>query len=194
MTNTNNRFHVPSDDTADALAHASDDDLVVVGRVRRPTGIKGAVLVEVYSGIPDRFIVGDVVIANGIEYEVVDTGKSGGSAKLTFDGIDSIDKASILRDAELSVPAESLPENPPGVYYHYEIIGISVVTVDGQELGALTEILETGSNDVFIIRPKNTAQDEKKSPEILVPVLDGVIVKVDQEARVMTIDLPDGIL
>jgi len=190
MTNKNNRFHVPSDDTADA----SEVDLVVVGRVRRPTGIKGAVLVEVYSGIPDRFVVGDVVIANGVEYEVVGTGKSGGSAKLTFDGIDSIDKASILRDAELSVPAESLPENPPGVYYHYEIIGISVVTVDGQELGALTEILETGSNDVFIIRPKNTAQDEKKSPEILVPVLDGVIVKVDQEARVMTIDLPDGIL
>ena len=194
MTNTNNRFHVPSDDLADDLADASKDDLVVVGRVRRPTGIKGAVLVEVYSGIPNRFVVGDVVIANGIGYEVVDTGKSGGSAKLTFDGIDSIDKADILRDAELSVPAESLPENPPGIYYHYEIIGIRVVTVDGQELGALTEILETGSNDVFIIRPENTAQDEKKSPEILVPVLDGVIVKVDQEAGVMTIDLPDGIL
>jgi len=194
MTNTNNRFHVPSDDLADDLADASKDDLVVVGRVRRPTGIKGTVLVEVYSGIPNRFVVGDVVIANGIGYEVVDTGKSGGSAKLTFDGIDSIDKADILRDAELSVPAESLPENPPGIYYHYEIIGIRVVTVDGQELGALTEILETGSNDVFIIRPENTAQGEKKSPEILVPVLDGVIVKVDQEAGVMTIDLPDGIL
>jgi len=194
MTNTNNRFHVPSDDLADDLADDSKDDLVVVGRVRRPTGIKGAVLVEVYSGIPNRFVVGDVVIANGIGYEVVDTGKSGGSAKLTFDGIDSIDKADILRDAELSVPAESLPENPPGIYYHYEIIGIRVVTVDGQELGALTEILETGSNDVFIIRPENTAQGEKKSSEILVPVLDGVIVKVDQEAGVMTIDLPDGIL
>ena len=194
MTNTNNRFHVPSDDLADDLAGASKDDLVVVGRVRRPTGIKGTVLVEVYSGIPNRFVVGDVVIANGIGYEVVDTGKSGGSAKLTFDGIDSIDKADILRDAELSVPAESLPENPPGIYYHYEIIGIRVVTVDGQELGALTEILETGSNDVFIIRPENTAQGEKKSSEILVPVLDGVIVKVDQEAGVMTIDLPDGIL
>ena len=194
MTNTNNRFHVPSDDLADDLADDSKDDLVVVGRVRRPTGIKGTVLVEVYSGIPNRFVVGDVVIANGIGYEVVDTGKSGGSAKLTFDGIDSIDKADILRDAELSVPAESLPENPPGIYYHYEIIGIRVVTVDGQELGALTEILETGSNDVFIIRPENTAQGEKKSSEILVPVLDGVIVKVDQEAGVMTIDLPDGIL
>jgi len=190
MTNSNFRSEV----SADVLPDDSSDDLVVVGRVRRPTGIKGTVLVEVYSAVPDRFVVGDVLIANGIEYEVVDTGKSGGSAKLTFDGIDSIEKADILRDAELSVPAESLPENPPGVYYHYEIIGIRVVTIDGQELGTLNEILETGSNDVFIVRPKRAANDKKISSEILIPVLDGVIVKVDKDADVMTIDLPDGIL
>ena len=190
MTNSNFRSEVSTDASADV----SEDDLVVVGRVRRPTGIKGAVLVQVYSGVPDRFIVGDVVIANGVEYEVVDTGKSGDSAKLTFDGIDSIEKADILRDAELSVPAESLPDNSPGVYYHYEIIGIQVVTTDGQELGTLNEILETGSNDVFIVRPKRAAGEKKKSPEILIPVLDGVIVKVDKQAGVMTIDLPDGIL
>ena len=190
MTNSNFRSEVSADTSADD----SEDDLVVVGRVRRPTGIKGAVLVEVYSGIPDRFVIGDVLIANGIEYEVVDTGKSGGSAKLTFQGIDSIEKADILRDAELSVPAESLPENPPGVYYHYEIIGINIVTTDGQKLGTLTEILETGSNDVFIIRPEPATQDQKKPAEILVPVLDDVIVEVNKEAGVMTIDLPDGIL
>ena len=190
MTDAKSRFNNLPDNSADSSA----DDLVVVGRVRRPTGIKGAVLVEVYSGIPDRFVIGDVVIANGIEYEVADTGKSGDSAKLTFDGIDSIEKADVLRDAELSVPSESLPENPPGVYYHYEIIGIRVVTVDGQELGTLNEILETGSNDVFIVKPKRAADGKKKSAEILVPVLDGVIVDVDKEAHVMTIDLPDGIL
>jgi 16S rRNA processing protein RimM len=186
MTNTNSGFGVSPD--------VSEDDLVVVGRVRRPTGIKGAVLVEIYSGIPDRFVAGDVLIANGIGYEVADTGKSGGSAKLTFAGINSIEKADILRDAELSVPAESLPANPPGVYYHYEIIGIHVVTIDGQKLGTLNEILETGSNDVFIVRPERAGKGQKKASEILIPVLDGVIVKVDKEAGVMTIDLPDGIL
>lgn len=182
MMDANNRSIVPI------------DDLVVVGRVRRPTGIKGAVLVEVYSGIPDRFIAGDFVIANGIEYEVADTGKSGDSAKLTFVGIDSIEQADALRDVELSVPAESLPEPPPGIYYHYEIIGIHVVTVDGQRLGTLNEILETGSNDVFIVRPERAVTGKKTSPEILVPVLDGVIVEVDKEAGIMTLDLPDGIL
>ena len=168
-------------------------ELVVVGRVRRPTGIKGTLLVEIYSGIPDRFIVGDSVIADGKEYEIVETGKSGDSAKLRFDGINSIEKADRFRDIELSVPAEELPDNPPGVYYHYEILGSDVTTLDGQHLGTLTEILETGSNDVLIITGK-PAPKKNKGDEILVPVLDGVIVDVDRKAGTMKIDPPDGIL
>jgi 16S rRNA processing protein RimM len=171
----------------------SDKDLVVIGRVRRPTGIKGTVLVEIYSGIPDRFVIGDTVIANSKEYEVVATGKSGDSAKLTFANIDSIEKADHLRDLELSVPAEELPENPPGVYYHYEILGLNVVTLEGQKLGTLTEILETGSNDVLIIAPEQEA-DQKKPAEILVPVLDGIIIDVDKESNTMKIDIPEGLL
>jgi 16S rRNA processing protein RimM len=171
----------------------SYEDLVVVGRVRRPTGIKGTVLVEVYSGDPQRFAVGDVVIADNTEYEITGVGKSGSSMKLTFAAIDSIEKAAVLRDLELSVPAESLPENPPGVYYHYEILGLAVVTTEGQALGTLSEILETGSNDVFIVSPKRV-QGEKKPAQILIPVLDGVIVGVDQETSTITVDMPDGIL
>jgi len=184
---------IGSKNLSDNSPDKKDENLVVVGRVRRPTGIKGAVLVEVYSGIPDRFVAGDVVIAGGKEYEIVATGKSGDSAKLTFASIDSIEKADPLRDLELSVPAEELPENPPGVYYHYEILGSDVTTVDGQHLGTLTEILETGSNDVFIITGK-PAPGKKKGDEILVPVLEGVIVDVDKKAATMKIDLPDGIL
>jgi 16S rRNA processing protein RimM len=174
-------------------SETSENTMVVIGRVRRPTGIKGAVLVEVYSGIIDRFAVGDVVIADGKEYEIVGTGKSGDSAKLTFASINSIEKASVLRGVELSVPADSLPDNPDGVYYHYEILGINVVTTDGRQLGLLNEILETGSNDVFIVAPKRV-EGEKKPADILIPVLDGVIVNVDKENATMTIDLPEGIL
>lgn len=171
----------------------SENPLVTIGRVRRPTGIKGAVLVEVYSGNTDRFAVGGSVIAEGTEYEITGTGKSGDSAKLTFASIDSIEKAGELRGVELFVPADSLPDNPDGVYYHYEILGVSVVTTDGRELGTLNEILETGSNDVFIVAPKRI-EGEKKPAEILIPVLDGVIVSVDKENAIMTIDLPEGIL
>jgi 16S rRNA processing protein RimM len=181
MTGFNNQSEIP------------DKDLVVVGRVRRPTGIKGAVLVEIYSGIPDRFVISDTVIADGKQYEIIATGKSGDSAKLTFANIDSSEKADHLRDLELSVPAEELPVNPPGIYYHYEILGLNVVTTKGQKLGNLTEILETGSNDVLIITPEQESE-EKKPAEILIPVLDGIIADVDKESNTMKINLPEGLL
>ena len=69
-----------------------DENLVAAGRVRRPTGINGAVLVEVYSNIKDRFSVGDVVLINGAEHTITHAGVSGKALKLTFANIDSIEK------------------------------------------------------------------------------------------------------
>lgn len=170
----------------------SHDDLVTVGRVRRPTGIKGAMLVEVYSGDPNRFSAGDVVFINGTEHEIIETGKSGKAAKIQLAGVNSIERADTFRNAELAVTADSLPENPEGFYYHYEIMNADVVTVDGKHLGTLTEILETGSNDVFVVSP-DRGSSRKSTDAVLIPVLEGVIVNVDSENGVMTIDPPEGL-
>ena len=89
-----------------------DGTLVAAGRIRRPTGIKGTVLVEVYSNDKNRFSVGDVISINGAEHRITETGVSGKAIKLTFENIDSIEKANLLRGMELSVTAESLPEKP----------------------------------------------------------------------------------
>ncbi|MCH8230312.1 MAG: 16S rRNA processing protein RimM, partial [Chloroflexi bacterium] len=171
------------------------EDLVVVGRVRRPTGIDGTLLIEVYSGDPKRFSVGDRVFIDGSEHEIVRTGASGKSAKIKLAGIDSIEKAGPFRGEELAVTIDSLPDNPPGVYYHYEILGIDVVTLEGQRLGTLTEVIETGSNDVFVVSPDGeaTGRGAKFSGEVLIPVLDVVIVVVDKANGIMTIDPPAGL-
>ena len=171
----------------------NDNELVAVGRVRRPTGIKGALLVEIYSGDLDRFDIGDSVTVGERALVISETGKSGNTAKLTFESIDSIEKADLLRDLELFLPADELPENPPGVFYHYEILGSAVETVDGQKLGELTEILETGSNDVLVVTGEREP-GKKRPPEVLIPVIDGVIVELDRENSTLKIDPQDGIL
>ncbi|MDP7673319.1 MAG: ribosome maturation factor RimM [Dehalococcoidia bacterium] len=170
-----------------------DESLVAAGRIRRPTGISGTVLVEVYSNTTNRFRVGDVVSINGAEHTITETGVSGKAIKLTFESVDSIEKANLLRGLELSVTAESLPKNPPGVYYHYEILGIDVTTLDGKPLGSITEIIETGSNDVFVITPTHDEQ-QRRPPDILIPVIDGVIIEVNKTSGVMVIDPPSGLL
>jgi 16S rRNA processing protein RimM len=195
MIGSHNRSGRPAPKTPGSPETPDSADLVVVGRVRRPTGIDGTLLVEVYSGSTDRFSAGDRVIVGGAEYEIVRTGKSGKSAKVKLAGINSIEEADPFRDEELAVNAKSLPENPPGIYYHYEILGTDVVTVEGQKLGTLTEIIETGSNDVFVVSTQQSPgkRSAKTSDDILIPVLDGVIVKVDAENGVMTIDPPAGL-
>jgi len=170
-----------------------NENLIAVGRIRRPTGISGTVLVEVYSNAKNRFRVGDVVSINGAEHTVTETGVSGKATKLTFESVNSIEKANLLRGLELSVPAESLPKNPPGIYYHYEILGIDVTTLDGKHLGCITEIIETGSNDVFVITPGHDEQQLGR-PDILIPVIDGVIIEVNKASGVMVIDPPSGLL
>ena len=86
------------------------NELVTIGRIRRPTGISGAVLADVYSGNADRFHVGDVVTVGERTLTIIDTGRSGNSAKLTFKSIDSIEKADQLRNHEISVFSDELPK------------------------------------------------------------------------------------
>jgi len=167
-------------------------ELIPVGRVRRPTGIKGAVLVEVYTGEPDRFAGVDSVFLDDREFRIVDRGRSGNAAKLTFEGINSIERAQELRDREVSVPEDSLGPAPEGKYYHYELLEADVVDTNGKILGTVHEIIETGSNDVLLVRTSNS--ESSKPKEILIPVIDGVLVELDRDTNSLIVDPPPGLL
>lgn len=167
-------------------------ELIPVGRVRRPTGIKGAVLVEVYTGEPDRFADVDSVFLDDREFRIVDRGRSGNAAKLTFEGINSIERAQELRDREVSVPEDSLEPAPEGEYYHYELLEADVVDTNGKILGTVHEIIETGSNDVLVVRTSNS--ESSKPKEILIPVIDGVLVELDRDTNSLIVDPPPGLL
>jgi 16S rRNA processing protein RimM len=79
-------------------------------------------------------------------------------------------------------------DRPPldaGEYYWSDLVGMSVHTTNGECLGTIQHIFPTGSNDVYVVRDG--------SRETLVPALAWVVVKVDVEAKAMTVDLPEGL-
>ena len=76
-------------------------------------------------------------------------------------------------------------DRPEGEWYHFELLGLHVVTDDGEELGEITEILETGSNDVYVV-------SQGKS-QILIPALKSVINQVRLDDKVMLVSLPNGL-
>jgi len=93
--------------------------------------------------------------------------------------IGTVEEAHRLVGAELCVPESRLPPE----FYWYQLIGLEVVNTEGQKLGTLEEIIETGSNDVYVVR--------RGREEILVPAIEEVVRDVDLQRRLMTVDLPE---
>lgn len=90
------------------------------------------------------------------------------------------------RGLELFVPGSDLPRLAAGTYYHWEIVGLEVVTDEGESLGRVTEILKTGANDVYVVQTPG-------SPEILIPAIEPVVREIDLEAGIMRVHLLAGL-
>lgn len=159
---------------------------IVVGRVLAARGLKGEVKVEVISDSPDRFSSGGIVFVEGKPYTIQRSSwLPKGTLALKLKGIGSRGQAEGLRDSLLTVPEEMVPPPPEGQYYHFQIIDMRVHTQEREYLGQVTQIISTGSNDVYVV-----SSGEK---EILIPALDDVIKEMDVERGMMTVDLPEGL-
>ncbi len=104
---------------------------------------------------------------------------------LWFTGFRDRGQAQRLTGLWLCVPQSEVPSAQEGEYFHYQLIGLKVRTVEGEDLGELAEILETGSNDVYVV----TGLDG----EVLVPALSRVVLEIDIAAGLMVVDLPEGL-
>ena len=159
---------------------------LAVGKLRRPHGVKGEMLMEVLTDFPQRLYPKKTIFV-GERHEplVIKTIRQQDRALLlSFEGIEDKDTVGKLRNLIVYVKNADLPKLPEGEYYYHELMDLTVIDEKGQTLGVLTEILETGANDVYVVQ---TPQGE----EILLPVIDGVILKVDLERRELRVHPPE---
>ena len=160
--------------------------LVVVGRVLSPHGTTGELQIEAISDSPGRFSSGGMLYLNDRPHKIKSSrGLPKGRIGLKLEGINSRNEAESLRGSLLLVTEDMVPPLPEGEYYHFQLIGIRVYTQEHEYLGQVTEILATGSNDVYLV--------SHNSSEILIPALNDVVVRVDVNGRTMTVDLPEGL-
>ncbi len=169
----------------------SPSQLLAIGKITGTHGIRGAVKIHLYSGDDSTLrAVSEFVLRRADrKEEVVTVVTIQGQGRKTFvnlKGYASIDAALPLVGGELLIPREQFPETDEGEYYWVDLIGLRVFTDDGNELGTLREIIETGSNDVYVVKGKGK--------EVLIPALDDVVGNIDLEAGTMTVTLPEGLL
>ena len=163
-----------------------DTDAIAVGRVLGTHGTTGQVRVKVFSDVPQRFDPGQLLYCNHRPLHIIDSAPNPrNQVTLKFQDIDSPAAAQDLVGHWLTVPAESGPPPLEGEYFHYQLLGLRVLTDQGEELGEVAEILETGSNDVYIV--------EGASGQLLIPAIADVVRQVDLERGVMTVKLMEGL-
>lgn len=161
---------------------------LAVAQVVAPWGLKGDLKARILTDFPHRFRRGLQVFLGEekIPYVVERARVQRGWLIFKLRGCDIKEQAEKLRGAFVYIPAAEAVTLGEGQYFWYQIIGLQVRTTQGEDLGRVTDILTTGSNDVYV------AQGPKG--EILIPALDDVVQQVDLEAGLLVVRLPEGLL
>jgi 16S rRNA processing protein RimM len=152
-------------------------ELVIIGRVVKPQGRRGEVLVHPLSDRPERFPTLERAVLTGSgtearEIRVTSSWPHKGRHVLKIEGVDSIDEAELLRGSELGLAEEELEPLPEGSFYHYQLKGLQVATGEGGEVGEVVDVMETGAGaPVLVVRGA--------AGETLVPLADEFVKTID---------------
>ncbi len=155
---------------------------LVIARVVSPQGNRGEVKAEVVTDFPERFETTSAVFVGPEHrrYELERFRLIDGAVVLKLRGVDSIDQAEHLRGQLVEVPEEEAVSLPPDHYFWHQILGLRVVTPQGEFLGTVDEILRTGSNDVYVVHgPRG---------ELLIPAIRQVVKSVDLARGTLTVE------
>ena len=156
-----------------------------MGRVASAFGIKGWVKIQPFSEYVDSLLEYKTWYM-GHEHgpwrqvEVVDCEAHDRTLAVQFSDCPDRTAAEKLKGFLIAVPRSSLPQQDESEYYWTDLIGMTVVNETGEMLGTVAELLETGANDVLIVRGSG--------PDVLIPFLQSVIKHVDMAAKIIQVD------
>ncbi len=165
-------------------------DRVIIGKIVGVHGVKGTLKVHLYAESLEIFKPGAIITVSSADgstdgYEIDWIKPHSRGALLALKDVSHPDQAKKLVGADLQIQKAELPQLETGVYYWHDLIGLKVFTSDDRYLGHLESIIETGANDVYVVKT-----DDR---EILIPALESVVRVIDIEAKIMRVELPDGL-
>lgn len=159
-------------------------ELVAIGVIEKPFGVRGEMRVRSLSDVPGRFeglTRVTLEAPSGAMKEATIRSVRGmrGSYLVAMDLCATPEEAAMFRGWTVKIPQGSAPPLPQGQYYQYELIGLSVQDEAGRRMGTLVEILETPGNHVLVVRGDQG--------EILIPATKDVVAGVDMPGKAMTV-------
>ena len=167
------------------------EQVLQVGVITQPHGVRGEVKVFPTTDDPVRFKkLKKVILDTGkekldLEVEHVKFFKQFVIVKFKeFDNINDIER---YKRCPLLVTRENAVSLEEDEYFVADMIGMKVITEDGTEFGTLSDVMETGANDVYVI-------DSKEHGEVLMPAIKECVLNVDMESGIITVHLMNGLI
>jgi 16S rRNA processing protein RimM len=167
------------------------DDMAVVGRIARPHGLRGQVVVNAETDFPEqRFQPGaELFVARDgtVESMTLTTVRfHQGRPIIGMTGVTGVEQAQSLAGLELRVPADVLVQLPAGMFYRHDLVGCRVETVAGGPVGVVTSVEGTVAASRLVVA---AGRDE-----ILIPLVAAICTTIDPDEKRIVIDPPDGLL
>lgn len=166
-------------------------DYINIGEIVNTQGHRGEIRILPLTDFLNRFNQLDAVnvLLNGKRsiYHIENARRHKQFIVLKFTEVQDMNAAEKLKGGILQITREQLVPLPEGEYYIFDIIGLSVYDVQGQFLGKIKDVLRTGANDVYVVKPAD-------GKDILIPALKSVVSDIDVANGRMTVELPEGLL
>lgn len=155
---------------------------MLIGRIAAPFGVQGEMKIDPLTDFPERFssLEGLYVGSAHERREVEQVRMHGGRILIRLGGIRTPEEVAGLRGQELFVPRANASPLPPGHFYLEEALGLRVETTEGIEVGTVSEVLKTGSNEVFVVGRNRDA--------VLIPVIKDAIAELDMDGRRVVVE------
>jgi len=167
------------------------EDLLQVGVITSPHGLKGEVKVFPTTDDVQRFKkLKEVILDTGkesIKLEIMGVKFFKNLVILKFKGLDDINEVEQYRQKSLLIRREQSAPLKEGEYFITDLIGLQVFTEDGKEFGVLADVMQTGANDVYIIKTL-------EAKEVLIPAIKDCVLNIDIKKQRMVIYLMPGLI
>lgn len=164
---------------------------VTVGKIVNTHGNRGLLRVVPLTDFPERFFkMDEIMVMQHDTRKTLHIEHSFSHKKyiiIKFREIGDMNDAERLKGAFLQIHKEQLTELPENTYYIFEILGCKVFTIQEEFLGEVTDVIQTGSNDVYVVESKD------RNKPLLIPALKSVVHRVDLGERRISVALPEGL-
>ena len=161
---------------------------LTVGFLRRPHGVQGEIMMDLHTDFPERMKKGRKLFV-GEEYHpmtLTNVRPHQTGLLVKFNGLETPEDAGKLRNQWVYIKAKDATPLREGQIYQHELFGFRVIDENNNALGELVEIIETGANDVYVVR-------NESGKELLLPAIPSVILDLDPASRLMLVHLLEGL-